>query len=197
MTTFVVSNKVESQMSYVYSKYAGPVLVPYWIANLVQRGTLFKEDLLDLNKLAQLCSQEDLCQMLEMNTKTNELFGSQWPTALEAHWQTNSPVMFKTLQTLRALTDGKIFDRYQKTGQCLDNPGFDVWQMNTTSIGQPLVCAVIYPGFFAGDENGKNTAALTRAFLKAFYVFSSYSDVAKSSMFWQYSQLLAEQVKVL
>lgn len=177
------------------------VLIPYWIAESLKRNpTLTMSAVLSFPTIRKIASLNDLLCMEALQEMGAWLTGQEWmPNSLWEIWSKSVPD--DQPETYKFLTGGvwslakdacivsevkaRLFSpesrhpRHEKAYTCYD-------------LSADVLGVVINPGFFVGTPDTKELQlALTRDVLKVLYVYDTQSEVAKTSLFKRYLELLS------
>ena len=185
------------------------LLVPFWIQDILRRNNMELKDCLDFSKIHQVVSPNELaefivlqgCYGILIDMKNDGTIGLG--ADLSRIWHVN---IGDTRQELHAKIDGNILPlcdsiypelktsihtRLFSEGISIPqrpNP-FVVYDLSETVVG-----VVINPGHFICGNNGKwsnhHQKALLDTILKVLYVYNTFSEVAKTSLFTKYLELL-------
>lgn len=160
-------------------------IVPYWIKNLLDRHRLPLVTALDLSKLKEIASTEDLVLTYLLNENNAALFGSK--AAFNAqYFFWGHPKHTDALASLLSLTSlhlsglqERLFD--ESNLDAAYPTAFEIHDVSTEAF-----IIVINPGHFGGSQAVVNQRHLVRAYLKQWYGYSSYQEMAQSPLFEQY-----------
>lgn len=180
-----------------YSDKRSPILVPHWIIKQLQRNGLPLGTVLDLKKLKQYCSQEDLAVMFNLNLNPGSVFGiNHIRMELYGYWAAHSNSDFKSLSDVLPIHAGRLEERLFSTSsieqvglassQDLDGKAFSIQNVATGLDEKDVLLVVIHAGYFGGPHSQKAQQQLVRAYLKQSYVFCSYDQVASDPVYLQY-----------
>ncbi len=159
-------------------------LVPYWLVNTVVRNNFTIDTILNLEKLIDVTSPEDLALTSLLNERSEKVFGiGSFATSLYDNWYKNSFGWSKFESQIKPLTplvqddlDARLFNESSKT-EIYPVP-FEIKDVN-----QNTFLVIIYPGFFSEDDAKKHRFELTSSLLKLFYVYEGYDNMARRQLF--------------
>lgn len=175
-----------------------PVFVPYWVMKQVRRNDLRANVILDLKKLKEVCSIEDIALTYLLNNSLKYgscLTGVEYiSNELNAYWSEFSLAQLTSIQDVLSLYDGRLEERlFASNGEAAVSAGaelagkaFEVFEMESGLDTNGVIFLVINSGYFGGAPAVEARKQLVRAYLKQSYVFCDYDDVAKDKLFAQY-----------
>lgn len=177
------------------------ILIPYWMQEVVNRNNLSLADYLDIAKLKEVTSINDLAGFYELNNQQHfqTIFGSEvfLDSFLSRLWLSSAECkgsdvvsIFNTVESISQTTRLEVVSR-------LFNPDSrtDMYEepFAICDINQQVCGLIIYPGFF--NKNASPTLQLkaVEAIIKVLCIYDSYSEVAKSQLFNRYLVLLSNK----
>ena len=175
------------------------VLIPHWIQETLWRKNLSLAACLDLDKLIPLISMSDMACYAALQSYFKHIIGTEEPDWLYSNWcdsiaENNAVTLNYRDTVIQLANDGsvskelysRLFDVSSKVSQ-YEEP-FKVYDL------APKVCGVvIYPGFFLEKPDLALQKSLIEAILKVLYIYDAYHDVAKTSSFKRYLELLSSK----
>jgi len=185
-----------------------PILVPYWIAKVLQRNALHAKTVLDLPQLKKVCSLDDLALMLALNNNPERVTGlAGVSTELTDYWRTTSSRGLLEIEQLVPLYAGKLEERLFSDHEAdanqvadensLVGKAFELQMVEAPNSLSNVNLMVIHPGYFGGKHLGMCQRVAVREHLKQSYAFSSFSVLANNPLFAKYVANLAEPVQAL
>lgn len=177
------------------------ILIPFWVAETMKRNQLPLNQCLSFEKIKPLMSLNDLISFLVFQTYTNHVLGSDIYIDLAAIWKNSVPEDKPKLRNecyldlpkfaLDAVNHKEVWDRiFDPTSK---HNSYDEKQVPFTvhDLTPELLGIVINPGFFTEPVDPRLQISLIESILKVLYVYDAYHEVAKTSLFKRYLDLLA------
>lgn len=161
------------------------MLVPYWVRLTLARNKLSKESLLDFNKVKTVFSLEDIAAIYFLNknnpdTGTVDLLDCCWTDPISRQFVENNVIPLSSIAqdsiTNRLMSEYAI-NSYSKRSE--DESGYDIEPVvdkGTTFI------VTLRPGSFSSETHNK----LCVDILKMWLAYTSYDNMANTSMFTRY-----------
>lgn len=182
------------------------ILIPYWIEETLQRNPVARlSDCLDFPKLRPLVAAADLAGFAALQKCFESVFGCKeidcdvvraslpliWGDSLPNNNEAAYSYLWNTVcpleddPTVGRDVACRLFDEGARLPRC--EVPYALRDLSPTVLG-----VVIYPGFFVGADAFKHQLAVTRDVLKTLYVYDTHSEVAKTSLFKRYLELLRD-----
>jgi hypothetical protein len=180
------------------------VLIPHWIQETLRRNPMVTlADCVDFTKMRELLSVSDL---VGFSALQGEPFGKKligpdiyfgdlvmlWFASIPNDNRELNEFLGRTVcaldnqESFRKELEGRLFEAEARLPQ-YESP-FCVHDLTPEVVG-----VVLYPGFFVGTNTKELQLELLRAILKVLYVYDTYSEVAQTSLFKRYLELLRTQ----
>lgn len=173
------------------------VLIPFWIQEILGRNRLPLSACLELDKLKNIISMDDIASFSALQQSFQKLIGISMMDELYFNWRNSIPEgypeniayaeLVNTVSFDTATISGmnmRLFEPEAKTDQY--NEPFAIHDITPEVIG-----IVIYPGFFTNNTDTNLQKLLIEGILKLLYVYDAYHDVAKTPLFRRYLELLS------
>ena len=189
------ANPIKQDLPYV-------VVIPFWIQEALYRNNLTIEECLDYAKIKTVLSTDDLCGFYNAQDllrvvvgsedsmlTNNELFGL-WERSIPS----DNPELLAEMRDLaynltrvlgqpgtlvsRIFGDDTKVDRYNEPFKIVD-------------LANKVVGLVLYPGHFNLGGELCLQGNLVAALLKAFNMYNSYDEAARSPLFKRFLDLLS------
>jgi hypothetical protein len=173
------------------------VLIPYWIQETLNRNKLPMSAALDLGKLREVTSVNDLISFYTLQESFDKLVGAPCVSCLFWAWEENIPMDNTELKkyynnivislssdpSFRNDIQTRLFDEGAKQDQYKEP--FALYDLSPKVTG-----IVIYPGHFTNKVDKKKQKLIIDAMLKELYVYNTQHEVANLPMFRRYLELL-------
>lgn len=175
------------------------VLIPYWIEETLRRNQLPLATCLDFAKLRPLLALSDLIGFSTLQRYTELVTGAKevYPALSDIWYDSLSKDQADEreflLHGVTALDDGQVFRKDIFARLFEAEAKLQQYQEPCITYDlTPGVCGVvIYPGFFGAAATPELQRSLIEAILKVLYVYCTYSEVAQTSLFKRYLELLS------
>lgn len=179
------------------------ILIPYWIQEVLARNQLALSACLDIEKIKPLLSLNDLVSFITLQDPKYFQLSTSIPnniSKLVSIWNsitsTNKELSNFCWTTLLPMSNDVSFHKdlvarlfEAETQSSRFKEPFVVYDLTPDTVG-----VVIYPGYFVqGVNNYDLHKSLIEELLEVLYRYSSFSDVAKTSTFKQYLDLLSSK----
>ena len=170
------------------------VLIPYWIANQVQRNGLGMGTIMDLEALLRICSVEDVAAMAVINTSLSAAFvgntiGDTNYGNITVVWGNTYPDLWKRISTYAvAVTESGVMARLTDTGSSGAAEVSDLEFHHLPIAGQIAAGLgfVLPKNVWFGEAHAARVSALAKQYIKKSFGFSKYDEVAKDNVFKTY-----------
>lgn len=201
----------------IKSNLASVILIPYWVADTVQRQGLTLSDVLDYEKIRPALSMHDMATFVAMQEEMGNLFyAGGRGVAVYPHladdlisvWRRYTA---KWVAQEGALTAGKVMSEdCNKTIQyaCDSSVKLDVTSrlyghavklaryeqaFEVVNLAPKMVGVIVYPGFFDNKViDLRLQHELIKAVLQVFYVQGAqYHEIASTSLYTRHLELLS------
>lgn len=174
------------------------VLIPHWIQETLKRNQLPLTACLELKTIRPLVALSDLIAFCALQERLEYVLGAYSSNYLFNAWMDSFPSDDPELKnffltsiwsvvhdaTVQKDVHERLFVPEARISQ-YEEP-FITYDLTPTVLG-----VVIYPGFFVASSTKELQRSLIAAILKVLYVYSTYSEVAKTSLFKRYLELLS------
>ena len=177
------------------------ILIPHWVLEIMNRNQLGRADCLDYQKIKDIMSVNDQLVFCAVQNETMKVMGVEFlAPSLAWLWSDGVPNDQSTLkQYLRNEFDRmsrdvsikqQVSDRLFTT---LPNPTENSEKNSfiTYDITPNVVGVVLKPGYFTEPNNYKLQLEVIRSVLKILYMYETYHEVAKHSVYKRYLELLS------
>jgi hypothetical protein len=162
------------------------ILLPAFIySSMIRKGVSF-EDFLDLSKIKDQFSLEDLSLILYLNQNNNLVFQIQNENYLNSFWIKSDLDTFNKVSALLNLYKGDSHLRLSDTTLFEDNQTTFEIKDNHSEV----LFVVVYPQMFNSDTISINSKELISSVLKLLYGYNNYDIVARYPLFERYLVLL-------
>lgn len=171
-----------------------PLLVPSWIVKQIERSKQPSSTLLNLEKLLQICSLEDLAILYCLNTDsvyTDRIFGvgTPAPSRLAEYWAHRYGAQLQRVLELvglyRGVLEERLFFEAEPQG---DTPRSKPMLLNVESedLRVNAVAIVLKPGQLGGADQREVQQYIVREYMRQLYVFTDYATLATDPLFGRY-----------
>lgn len=174
------------------------VLIPFWVHEAMTRNQLPLAECLNLPVLRPVLALQDLVGFCTLQNFLRQLTGVEVSDGLFEHLLDSIPADQPDLkdfflnqvwamqgdESFRRDIQARLFEPELKQS-CYEEP-FITYDLTPTVVG-----VVIFPGFFTKNGTQELQSNLISAILKVLYVYDTYSEVAKTSLFKRYLELLS------
>lgn len=174
------------------------VLIPYWIANQVQRNGWSMDTVTNLEALLKICSVEDVAGMLVINTNLSGAFvggtisDSNYGN-ITVVWGNTYPDLYKRIATYAlAVTEAGIVARLTDTGGAAVSEITDL-EFHHLAIKGEIAAGlgfVLPKGIWFGENHRARVDALSKQYLKKSFGFSKFDQLATDGVFKTYLDAL-------
>lgn len=172
-------------------------ILPYWVMMVLNRNGLKQIDILNLERVRPYLSMEDLASVQACQSLAESLLGAtdvvsasivyEWYSTADEALKDTLRREIEPLAALQATRD-TVKERLQKEEYTPTRPAlFEVLALEDKAIG-----IVLYPGIFDGIMYDRQFD-ITRALLRLLYVYEQPTDVAGTSLFRRYLDLLSSR----
>ena len=174
------------------------VLIPYWVQEIVKRANLPLAACLEFGKIKAVMSLNDLIGFCTLQQYFKHVLNAEMFDELFSIWLDSIP---NDQPELRSYFTEQVYPL-----ACDDSFRKEIWgrlfevearskQYEVPFITYdltPTVCGVVIcPGYFVNDGTADLQRSLIQAILEVLYVYDTFSDVAKTSLFKRYLELLS------
>jgi hypothetical protein len=184
-----------------------PIVTPQWVIKQMRRCGLVLTDILNMSKMRDVCSLEDLGNLVDLNENMAPFFGVGYSfNPLRMHWESKYYEDFQKLLLAKEAFQSNVLERllHSDTGvpiaynEDLAGVAFDLQFLPPVDNKDDAIVLVgISPGYFGNNVSHVVQKQLLEAYLKQSYVFSQFSELAEDPFFYQYVLNLNEPEKVL
>lgn len=167
-----------------------PLLAPSWILKQLERNQKPLSTLLNLDKLLQVCSMEDVVMLYVLNTDeryTTQIFGPGSPVGLglNEYWNTRFGAQLSRVLELVGLYRDALAERlFFEDASVTDKPL--LVHVESEDLQVNAVTIVVKPGHFGGAAQREVQEYLVREYMRQLYVFTDYATLAGDSLFERY-----------
>lgn len=179
------------------------ILIPHWIHETLIRHSRPIEDALNFGQMRKIISIEDLVGWMILNRAAHHVGLSDANSelgliTLESAWcgtvdAESSDYLYNVASPMASLTQFKLDLHNRLFTADSASPQYEE-AFNIYDLAREHVGVVINPGFFTGEEGShQHIFALIEAIVKALYVNAPLHEVAQSSVFLRYLDLLSEK----
>lgn len=156
------------------------IVVPSAISNVLIRNNLTFDDLLNLDKISQYFSNEDLSFMYNANESNGIIYGqTNVPNSLTSYWN-NSQVSFAKVINAKDLL---LPDLENRLGEEYSIKESDLLYELKDNQHNVIFC-VVYPKMFISKDITKVTSLeITSSILSLLYDYNNYSTVASHPLY--------------
>jgi hypothetical protein len=172
-----------------------PLLAPSWVVRQIERNKLPSSTLLNLDKLLEICSLEDIVVMYCLNTEPayiDRVFGPGAPIALPGlteYWGRHYSAQLARVLELVGLYRGVLEERLF----CEADPSASVHPSNpqiahieSEDLSVSAIVIVLKPGQLGGTDQRKAQLCIIREYMRQLYVFTDYATLARDPLFERY-----------
>jgi hypothetical protein len=168
-----------------------PILVPSFVVTQLERHGLPSSTLLDLDKLCEVCSMEDVVLMYCLNTEqeyTEKVFGpGHMHTGLAEYWHQHYGAQLSSVLELVSLYRGVLEERlfFESSEQAAAKAPL----MLHVEFKDPSVSAIVIilrPGQLRGADQRETQKSIVREYMRQSYAFTDYAALAKDPLFERY-----------
>lgn len=171
-----------------------PLLAPNWVTKQLERNQLPFSTLLNLDKLLQACSMEDVVMLYVLNTDaeyTTRVFGPGSPVGagLTEYWSRRFPAQFQRVLELVGLYRGALQERlfYEDSPTADASPDKPVLlHLESQDLQVSAVLIILKPGQLGGATLREAQNYLVREYMRQLYVFTDYATLAGDALFARY-----------
>jgi hypothetical protein len=162
-------------------------LIPYWIVNTIERNHYTLDTVLNLEKLTDITSAEDLALTSLLNEDNSKVFGVNiYSPSLYQNWYKDGKVWEKfntQIKPLEQLLHNEIDNRLFNEASLNSNyqEPFEIKDIDSKTF-----LVIIYPGYFGGTKFKEYQNKLGKELLKLFYVYEGYDCMTKRQIFEHY-----------
>lgn len=179
-------------MSFDHFKKRFPLVAPSWVVKQIERNKLPPETLLDLTKMAEICSMEDLAILLCLNTELVYVeqvfgFGAAVNLGLLEHWCKYHNATYMKVVEVTALYKDTAMQRL------LSNPAIatptqapTVSRLNANQADIEAILITLQPGSIGGPDQDTVQRNVVNAYMRQLYVFTDYATLAQDALFVRY-----------
>lgn len=173
------------------------ILVPFWIEKALKRNNFSLRSILNYDTLVGIMSKEDLSEMLCLQHLENVDVLQYFNGYLLSSWErtidncdkvelgsTVIPLSHSETIKNQVLSRLALKANVDNSSNC--NPVFKI-----VDIERNTFAIVLYEGFIESIGNDSGKLALIEELLKLFYVYCKVEDVANTSLFSTYIDLLS------
>ena len=167
------------------------VLIPYWIANQVQRNNWSMDTITDLEALMKVCSVEDVASMLVINTNLSAAFigntlGDSNYGNISTVWSNTYPDLYKRIATYAlAVTEAGVMARLTTSGSPIGSEIKDL-EFHHLAIKAEVAAGLGYvlpKNDWFGEDHKERVDALAKQYVKQSYAFSKFDEIARDNVF--------------
>lgn len=171
-----------------------PLLVPSWILKQIERSKLPNSALLNLDKMLQVCSLEDLAILYCLNAEpayADRIFGvgAAMPSRLAEYWAHRFGTPLQRVLDVVGLYRGVLeerlfFEAEPQSSEPRSKPM--LLTVESDDLRVTAVAIVLKPGQFGGADQREVQQYIVREYMRQLYVFTDYATLAADPLFGRY-----------
>lgn len=167
--------------------------IPYWVKTILERNGQPLNTVLNLPRLSEFLSSEDLATVVVLNRNSEKFFGfkEDYFGVIENYWHNGAGFEKYTnhVEPLLALVE-KMVDSRLFTQEAFEDKYLTPFVI--TDIEASVLLIVIYPGYFCEPTKAAVASDMMRNLLKLFYAYEGFDAVARRTIFDRYVDSLSQ-----
>ena len=177
------------------------IMIPHWVLEIMNRNQLGKADCLDYQKIKDIMSVNDQLVFCATQNENMRVMGVDYVSpSLAWLWSAGVPNDQATLKqylrndfdrmsrddSIKQQVIDRLFTPLATSTENSEKNSFITYDITPSVVG-----VVLKPGYFTEPNNYKLQLEVIRSVLKILYMYETYHEVAKHSVFKRYLELLS------